>query len=559
MKRILAAAATALALTLTACGGGGGGGGGGGSGDDAQDDDSGSTRPRRTTTSERSEPDDATTTTTAPDDATTTTSGTGNPIVDLSQVEAATIQIIGTGVYRDPEIGTIDAFAGAGSGFFVTADGLALTAYHIVAGAEALSVYVSGDDRTYTASVVSSSECSDVALIQVVGLETSVASLTVFDGEVEGGLAVHAAGYALPETPGERTEYVVADGIIADPDADDQTLASFVPYNLRVDAPIEPGATGGPLVTDAGLVVGINHANLSDNRDRQLVTPLEFGLDLIGANPGYVDGFGISGSVVDDPSSGVLGVWVTTVDPGSPAALTGVQPGDVVMRIGESLVGGDGTLSAYCDVLRSSTASEPVDVQVYRLDTTETLAGTINGAPLAPSFTFVRDVTAALEGLLPDATPYTGYETVTDDTAVFSVDVPVEWADVNGGAITFGTGETPGVTAAADRTRFVETFDEPGIQMLYIESSFGDPASILFEQFDFTSACTSEGFSSYEDAVFVGSYELWTGCGANSTALLVIAGQPSETLLQPVALVFQMASTADLIALQRIFDSFTYI
>ncbi len=557
MRRTLVAGVMVLAMSLAACGEGGGGGG------DAQDDDdSGSTRPRRTTTSERDRPDDETTTT-DPDDVTTTTTTTtttaGGPVGDLSQVEAATIQIVGTGVYRDPEIGTVDAFAGAGSGFFVTASGQALTAYHIVAGAEELTVYVSGDERAYSASVIASSECSDVALIQVEGLETSVASLTAFDGEVRGGLDVHAAGYALPQTPGERTAYVVADGIVADPDADDQTLASFVPYNLRVDAPIEPGATGGPLVTDEGLVVGINHANLSDNRDRQLVTPLEFGLDLIGAASGYVDGFGISGSVVDDPSSGVLGVWVTTVDPGSPAALSGIQPGDVVMRIGGSLVGGDGTLAAYCEVLQSSSVSDPVDVEVFRLDTAETLAGTINGAPLTPSFTFVGDVAAILEGLLPEATPYSGYEIVTDDTSVFSVDVPVEWADVNGGAITFGDGETPGITAAADRTAFVETFDESGIQMLYIEGRFGDPATILFEQFDFTSQCTSEGFFEYADAVFVGSYELWTGCGANATALLVIAGQPPDTLLQPVALVFQMTTTADLIALQRIFDSFTYI
>ena len=280
---------------------------------------------------------------------------------------------------------------------------------------------------------------------------------------------------------------------------------------------------------------------------------------MINGASGYLDGFGISGSVVDDPSSGVLGIWVTTVDPGSPAASTGVQPGDVVMRIGDNLVGGDGTLSEYCDVLRSTTSSDAVDVQVYRLDTAETLAGTINGDALTPSFTFVGDVRAALEGLLPEVPPYSDYQTLTDDTAVFAVDVPVEWADVNGGAISFGVGETPGITAAADRTAFVETFDESGIQMLYIGESFGDPLTILFEQFDFTADCTSQGFLEYEDAVFVGSYELWTGCGPNSTALLVIAGQPPDTLLQPVALAFQMTTTADLVALQRIFDSFSYI
>jgi serine protease Do len=558
MRRGLIAATAALVLLVTACGGDGGNAGG----DDTTDT---TERARRTTT----EPDDtspttarvaSTTASTAPSE-TTTRSGpvAGEPVGTLADVESATLQIVGTGVYRDPEIGTVDAFAGAGSGFFVTPSGLALTAYHVVAGAEELAVYISGDTTAHTASVVASSECNDVALIQVDGLSDVVPYLSFFEGTVAGGLDVHAAGYLLPTTPGERTEYVVADGIVADPSTDDQTLASFVPYNLKVDAPIEPGATGGPLVTDDALVVGINHANLSDDRDRQLVTPLEHALPVIDGTTGYLDGFGISGSVVDDPSSGVLGIWVTTVDPGSPAAATGVQPGDVVMRIGDNLVGGDGTLSAYCEVLQSTKSGDVVDVQVYRLDTGETLAGTINGAPLTPSFTFVGDVSSALDGLLPEAPRYSGFETITDDTGVFTVDIPVEWTDVNGGAITFGDGETPGITAAADRAAFVETFDESGIQMLYIDGSFGDPATILFEQFDFTADCTSQGFLAYEDVLFVGSYELWTSCGPNSTALLVIVGQPPDTLLQPVALVFQMTTTADLVALQRIFDSYSYV
>ena len=213
------------------------------------DDDSESTsRPRRTTTSERDEPASTTSTSVVelPDTTTSTVAGVEDPVADLAGVAEATVQIVATGVYRDPEIGTVDAYAGAGSGFFVSSSGLALTAYHVVAGAESLAVFLSGDDQPHTASVIASSECSDVALLQVDGLAGAVPHLEIFDGAPRGGLRVHAAGHLLPTTPGMRTEYLVADGIIADPNADDQTLASFVPYNLRVDARHRAGGHGRP-------------------------------------------------------------------------------------------------------------------------------------------------------------------------------------------------------------------------------------------------------------------------------------------------------------------------
>ncbi len=72
---------------------------------------------------------------------------------------------------------------GAGSGFILSPDGLAVTNNHVVAGAATLEVFVGGDTSTsYNATILGVSECNDLALIDIAESEP-LPYLEWFDGE----------------------------------------------------------------------------------------------------------------------------------------------------------------------------------------------------------------------------------------------------------------------------------------------------------------------------------------------------------------------------------------
>src|SRR5262249_38933000 len=126
--------------------------------------------------------------------------------------------------------------------------------------------------------------------------------------------------------------------------ANDQLYIDF----LQTDAAINPGNSGGPLMNLDGEVVGINTAIFSGaqgigfaipvDKVRRIVQELKsFGK----VRPAWV---GINAMDRTEPAARKLGggrsdgVLVESVDPGSPAAAAGVQPGDIVAELGGSPV-----------------------------------------------------------------------------------------------------------------------------------------------------------------------------------------------------------------------------
>jgi serine protease Do len=83
--------------------------------------------------------------TTAPATTPSTTAVTDetSPPGGLDAVAAATVQIVAQGTFVDPEFGAYEG-AGAGSGFVIGPNGIAVTNNHVVAGAGLIQVYVPG-------------------------------------------------------------------------------------------------------------------------------------------------------------------------------------------------------------------------------------------------------------------------------------------------------------------------------------------------------------------------------------------------------------------------------
>jgi S1-C subfamily serine protease len=148
---------------------------------------------------------------------------------------------------------------GVGSGIVVSSNGLILTNYHVVEGARKLSV-ATADGQTLDATVVTTDETHDLAVIRTTGGTLTAASLGDSD-QLQVGQTVLAIGSPL----GEFTETVTR-GIVSALDRSitvgDQATGAAKKLSglIQTDAAINPGNSGGPLINERGEVVGINSA-----------------------------------------------------------------------------------------------------------------------------------------------------------------------------------------------------------------------------------------------------------------------------------------------------------
>ena len=198
------------------------------------------------------------------------TSGAVNTIDD---VRPAVFQIIGTGTINDVDQGEILNAEWGGTGFFIDSSGIGVTNNHVVAGAALLKAYVNGETTPRNIRVLGTSECADLAVVQVDGSDFPY--LEWYDGQIKTGLDVYAAGFPLVEP-----EYNLTKGIVSKVDANGQTYWSSLPYIYGHDAKINGGNSGGPLVTTDGKVVGVNYMSRS-SVDQQFAIPAKLAMPIV--------------------------------------------------------------------------------------------------------------------------------------------------------------------------------------------------------------------------------------------------------------------------------------
>jgi serine protease Do len=480
-----------------------------------------------------------------------TGSGAVNSLEDL---ESAVIQIAAEGSFVDPQEGLLLNQAGYGSGFIIDESGIAVTNNHVVTGAALLKVWVGGEAEPRNARVVAVSECSDLAIIDIEG--DGYPYLEWYDGPITTGLQIYAAGFPLADP-----EFTLTQGIIAKEEASGASYWSSADYVLQHDATLNPGNSGGPLVTEDGKVVGINYQGSKDldnywaiGRDEALniMDSLIAGQDVTSIG---VNGFAISGE------DGLTGIWVSSVKSGSPADNAGVEGGDIITAIEGLILATDGSMEDYCAILRSHTPEDTYAIEVLRFDTGEILSGQLNGTPLEVEFSFADE----LEGQVGDdfgdetAALYNDYVEVQDDTGLLTMDIPVEWsADVDGRSLVDDNGDylASSIEASSNLEDFWGTYSTPGVAFYasdVLAQSY-DTAGLLDELAEDYS-CDYDGRYEYEDGVYTGLYDLYVNCGDSESIIIELAAEPDHRGFL-VYLVIQAVSDADIEALQQILDTF---
>lgn len=229
---------------------------------------------------------------------------------------------------------------GLGSGAIISKEGHVVTNFHVIEGVNEVMV-TTHDKKSYPARFLGASRQRDIAVLKIESNKRDFPALTFADSDaVRVGQLVLAVGnpFGLSGT--------VTRGIIS---ARDRHLSDSSLDYLQTDAVINPGNSGGPLVNVRGEILGINVAiyrgdeNVRAWQGVGLAVPAKDTQAVIQAvlnqekeiTPGYL-GLEVAAETVklerrENSGEVVAGALVTAVVPGSPAALAGILPGDVVV------------------------------------------------------------------------------------------------------------------------------------------------------------------------------------------------------------------------------------
>jgi serine protease Do len=229
-----------------------------------------------------------------------------------------------------------------GSGFIISADGIIVTNNHVVKGARTLSVTLD-DGTVLPAKVLGADPKTDIAVVKV-NTSRKLPFIQLGNSrDVKPGEWVVAMG-----NPFGLTSTVTA-GIVSAVSRD----IGAGPYDqfIQVDAPINQGNSGGPLFTQDGKVIGMNTAILSptggsvgigfaipSDMIRTVTAELQKGGRVV---RGYV---GVEAQQITPATAQAMhlkengGALLAGVQPDSPAAQAGLQPGDVIQAVNGSAI-----------------------------------------------------------------------------------------------------------------------------------------------------------------------------------------------------------------------------
>jgi S1-C subfamily serine protease len=279
-----------------------------------------------------------------------------------------------------PSVVTISSDSGTGTGIIVSADGEVLTNQHVIDGADEVQVRLFGATSPITADVLAEDESNDLALLKLRNQSGLTPAVFADPESIAVGDPVVAVGYALALDGGPS----VTSGIIS---ALNRTLQLdsevFLNALIQTDAAISSGNSGGPLINLRGEVVGVNTAvanggfNSSANNIgfaigvaevTRVAEILRATKDGVSRPQGFL---GISlGSRNDGGSGAVIG----EVTSGSPAAVAGLEVGDIVLEINDQPITGDTSLVA---IIRDSAPGDEVEIVVERDGVMRTLTATL--------------------------------------------------------------------------------------------------------------------------------------------------------------------------------------
>jgi len=254
-------------------------------------------------------------------------------IADLVAAARPSVVLVRTEMEQAGPFGGISRGAGAGTGFVLSSDGFIVTNNHVVENGTRITVTFA-DGSEEAATVVAADPSRDLAVVQVD--RTDLRPLAVGDSDdLRLGDQLIAVGYAL-DLNGEPS---VTAGILS---ARERSITApngeQLVNLLQTDTAINPGNSGGPLLNGNGEVVGINTAIAGQAQNIGFAIAITPVLDVIDQlRAGDVPERALLG-VTTAPSADPRGAEIVELAPGSGAADSDLQVGDVITAVDDRRV-----------------------------------------------------------------------------------------------------------------------------------------------------------------------------------------------------------------------------
>jgi serine protease Do len=246
----------------------------------------------------------------------------------------------------DPNSGRGGVERGTGSGFVIGNDGVILTNAHVVEGADTTVNVTLRDGRTFTGRVLGADKVTDVAVVKIDATDVPVVTIGDSDKLLSGEWAI-AIGNPLGLDNSVTAGIISATGRSSSEVGVPDKRVGFI----QTDAAINPGNSGGPLLNASGQVIGMNTAIIQGAQGLGFAIPIKtaqqvarelvstgkvehayLGIEMATLTPD------VKQQINSNNNSNLRvavdrGVAIISVVPASPAAASGLLPGDVIQKI----------------------------------------------------------------------------------------------------------------------------------------------------------------------------------------------------------------------------------
>lgn len=269
---------------------------------------------------------------------------------------------------------------GAGSGFFISADGLILTNKHVVSDSQAKYSVVTNDGKKYPARVLSTDAINDLALVKI-DISNAPTLALASSSNIQIGQTVIAIGNSLGQYSNTVTAGIIS-GIGRNITAGGEGTSEQLDNVIQTDAAINPGNSGGPLLNVSGDVVGVNTAIdqqgqlvgfaipsndaakvvSSFQKFGKIVTPF-LGIRYVLLNEDVQKQFNLPVSSGAWVSSAGNNDGTDVVIPGSAAEKAGIKEGDIITSVDNNAIDAQNTLA---EIIANHNPGDTVVFEILR-------------------------------------------------------------------------------------------------------------------------------------------------------------------------------------------------